>query len=91
MKFNLNKIKQGTSISTKIAYTGNKTISRIEPSCGCMDAYYKDNFIHLNFRAGMIPHIAIVNQGYQQIYKYITVYYTDNTSEKIKVEGYIIP
>ena len=91
MEFNLNKIKQGTSIVTKIPYTGTKTISRVEPSCGCMDVHYKDNFIHLNFRAGMIPHVAIVNQGYQQIYKYVTVYYADNTSEKINVKGYIIP
>lgn len=91
MEFKLGKIKQNTSITTRLAYTGDKTISRVEPSCGCMDVYYKDKFINLTFRAGMIPHIAIVNQGYQDIYKYVTIYYKDNTSERVNVTGQIIP
>lgn len=92
MEFNLGDIKENTYKSTSISYTGNKTISSIEPSCYCMTVRYDKvaKKIFLKFKAGILDHNTIVKQGYQNINKYLLVKYKDGDTEKINVTGKIV-
>ena len=92
MEIQLNQVPQGASMFTNTKYTPTKKISSIKPSCGCMSATYDETHkvIKLNFRAEKLPPQVLANQGYQDIYKFLTIYFIDGSTEKINIRGKIV-
>ena len=92
MEINLGEVQERTKVKTGREFKAKKAVSYIEPSCGCMTVNYssKDNRIYLTYSAGPLDMRTLQTQGYQDIYKYLTVKYQDGTTERINITGKII-
>lgn len=92
MEINLGEVQESTKVKTSREFKAKKSVNYIEPSCGCMTVNYssKDRRIHLTFSAGLLDMRTLQTQGYQEIYKYLTVKYQDGTSERINITGKIV-
>lgn len=92
MEINLGEVQESTKVKTSKEFKPKKGVNYIEPSCGCMTVNYdsKRKRIYLTFTTGVIDMRALQTQGYQEIYKYLTVKYQDGTSERINITGKIV-
>lgn len=92
MEIRLGEISQKTKVVVGKDFNPEKKVKSIKPSCGCMTVKYDDttNRIILTFKAGEVPQHVMQRQGYQSINLYLTVFYMDNTSERISVTGKVV-
>lgn len=92
MFINVGDVLESSKISVTKSFTPEKAVSYIDVSCGCMDVKYsrKDNTIKVTYSAGLLDQRTISTKGYEEIHKYLTVRYQDNTVERIDITGRII-
>ena len=92
MEINLNQVPQGSTVYTNSNYSPKKTVNKIIPSCDCMTAKYdeKHKIIRLSYKANKLSPQVLENQGYQEIYKFLTIHFNDGNTERINIKGKII-
>ena len=92
MESNVGQLLESSKISITKQYTPEKTVSFIDVSCGCMNVKYSktSGTIKLVYSAGILDQRTIQTKGFQEIHRYLTVHFTDGTTEKINVTGKII-
>jgi len=89
----LGNVFENTSHEIIFKMTGDKTIARnaigaykITTSCGCSDAVWNEatKTLQVDFRAGEVPvHLRTQGQRGFTSTKYITITYSDDTTEKL--------
>lgn len=64
-----------------------KTIKSIRTSCRCIKAEFNSKYkdLHVKLSVGEIPY-HLKEQGFQEVVKFITVIYEDDTNEVLKIK-----
>lgn len=92
MLINVGEILESSKISVTKPYSPEKQVKYIDVSCGCMTVKYSksNNTIKLIYSAGQLDQRTLQTKGYQDIHRYLTVTFIDNTTERIDITGKII-
>lgn len=93
MHFNLGDVKENTTYTSHIYVEDKDNFRYGEPSCGCMTLKYDKSTgrLTMKYSTGILGIDTIKLQGFQQISRYITLYYKDNKTIKVQVTGRILP
>ena len=94
INYSLGEIKQKTKVSDSIPNPVKKVIRDVKASCSCTNVNHLNDRINFTYEAPEIQQKTMehpVWKGYLEIYKLITITYTDLTTEAIQIHAKIVP